>query len=232
MDMQQFVPPMAFGYDTLPTDKVATLREQAATIRMLVKTTTASIIEIGRHLVAVQDSLEHGQFTHWVEIECGFTVRTAQNYIRVATLAGKSETVSLLPPTTAYKLASKSAAPEVVKEVLARAESGTIISDSGVKEMLAEAAHQRRQAAREEQEALKRSKSKRKRERLAIEKRQHEEQAQKQAAADKAAAQSIISRIGADGAAFLLDVLAAHAWWDVEGHLRNELGNTASEDAA
>jgi hypothetical protein len=43
-----------------------------------------SIVWIGRDLLAVKQMLEHGQFVHWVAKECGFSIRTAQNYMRVA----------------------------------------------------------------------------------------------------------------------------------------------------
>src|SRR5262249_5202495 len=92
-----------------------------------------AVIEIGRELISIKGQLEHGQFTEWVEIECGFSLRSAENYMRAAAFAvGKSETVSLLRPATAYRLAAKSAPPEVVSAVIRSIEAGHIPTDGEI----------------------------------------------------------------------------------------------------
>jgi hypothetical protein len=74
-----------------------------------------------------------------VKTECGFTTRAARNYMRAAEFAeGKSETISDLPPATLYLLASKSTPPAVATEIIARVESGEIVSDETVKSALTE----------------------------------------------------------------------------------------------
>jgi hypothetical protein len=58
------------------------LDELAEQVRDHCRSTTASIIAIGRALVQAKDRVEHGQFKQWVTSQCGFTIRTAQNYMR------------------------------------------------------------------------------------------------------------------------------------------------------
>ena len=101
---------------------------------------TSAIIDIGRRLIAAKQALPHGRFSAWVETECGFTHRTAQNYMRVAEFAdGKSESVSLLTPSAIYALASKKAPPAVVHRVLQLLESNQVPTECDVLRMLAEA---------------------------------------------------------------------------------------------
>lgn len=105
-----------FTYDAAPAVSAAVLRAEAIRIRKMVNSTTEAIIEIGRALLGAKQSLEHGQFGEWVQTECGFGLRTAENYIRVSRFAeGKTKCVSLLNPTTAYRLAAKSAPPAIVQ---------------------------------------------------------------------------------------------------------------------
>jgi hypothetical protein len=90
-----------FDYGSLSPEIADALREHTARIRHQVKATTTAIVWIGRDLLAVKQMLEHGQFVQWVEKECGFSIRTAQNYMRVAEFfEGKSATVALLSPAT------------------------------------------------------------------------------------------------------------------------------------
>src|SRR4051812_15928346 len=82
-------------------------------------------IEVGRDLTAIKERLEHGQFTAWVEAEFDLDLRTAENYMNAFLRFGdKSETVSLLPQRTIYKLAAKSTPASVREEVVSRLEAG------------------------------------------------------------------------------------------------------------
>jgi Protein of unknown function (DUF3102) len=135
-----------FDYGCLAPVDAATLRQQALRLRGLVTKTTADMIEIGRDLMLIKDRLDHGQFTSWVEVEIGISIRTAQGYMRFAMLAeGKSETVALLPPSTARMLASKSAPPEIVEQVITQAAAGNIVPDRVVKDLISEKHAERRQ---------------------------------------------------------------------------------------
>jgi hypothetical protein len=124
------------------------LRHQTARIRERVKTTTKAIIEIGRDLIAVRQTLGHGQFILWVEAECGFVMRSAQKYMQVAKFVDdKCESGAHLAPATLYLVSAKNAPPEIVNEVTARAVNGTMISDADVVRMFKEFNHLKRQTA-------------------------------------------------------------------------------------
>lgn len=79
----------SFQYEALPAETAKELRKTAKSIRNQVRATSTAILTIGRALVSVKEQLEHGQFVQWVQIECGFTIRSAQNYMSVATFAAK-----------------------------------------------------------------------------------------------------------------------------------------------
>jgi hypothetical protein len=139
-----------FDYTTVSADTAASLRAQAERIRSCIKRTTAAIIEIGRDLRRVKDDLGHGQFTAWVEAEVGIAARTAQRWMLVAELADKNDTVSLLPPTIAYKIAPKTTSPDIVSTILAKAAAGETVPDSVVKKMIADDQWRRRQERADE----------------------------------------------------------------------------------
>jgi Protein of unknown function (DUF3102) len=97
-----------FDYSSLDQELANSLRTTARQIRAQVTGLITGIIKTGRMLLDAKAKLEHGQFTDWVENEIGCSVRTAENYMRAATLANecKDETISHLPPTTIYRLAA------------------------------------------------------------------------------------------------------------------------------
>src|SRR5262245_58142290 len=168
----------AFDYGALAPDVAAEIRRQANQIKSKITKTTQDLIVIGRDLEAVKERPDHGQFTTWVESELGIVVRTAQLYMAVARLAkDKGESISLLPSPTVHRLAAKSTPPEVVAEVVARANSGEIVPDAVVKGMVSEAKCQRREAERQEREKVRSSeesnRTREKRERW----KEHEEEA-------------------------------------------------------
>ena len=182
--------PAAFDYKLLAEPIATELQSRAARIRGLVKSTTAGLIEIGRDLLAAKDRLDHGQFTDWVFAECRFSVRTARNYMALAKFAeGKTATVALLPPATAYRLAAKSAPPELVNAVIERTESGTLVSDQEVVAALDDLRHQRREAERKAQT----SRSRRHRK---LSSQSWEEEHRLQREDEKARAKLIIDAIG------------------------------------
>jgi hypothetical protein len=132
------VPPgSGFDYSQLPAEAQAVAAMAAEKIRAHQQRTVAEIIDIGAELVAVKKALGHGHFGAWLQSEFGWTVRTAQNYMRAAeTFGTKCETVSHLPPKMIYALSAPSA--ETLRgEVLAKLENGERPDLDGVREKLA-----------------------------------------------------------------------------------------------
>ncbi|MBR1149056.1 DUF3102 domain-containing protein [Bradyrhizobium sp. JYMT SZCCT0428] len=135
----------SFDYDGVPAVKAAALRAEAGRIRKLLKATVPTIIEVGRSLIEVKAQLDHGKFG----AECGFSLSSAENYMRVAERFGdKIATVANLSPTTVYRLAKKSTPPSIVEAALQRAAKGDVISDDCVAVALDKAKFERQQAAK------------------------------------------------------------------------------------
>jgi hypothetical protein len=117
----------------------------------------ADSIAIGRDLITVKDRLAHGEFESWIERELGVGIRAAQYYMSVAKFTeGKGEHVALLPPATLRMLAAKSAPPEIVEQVIARAASGDILPDDTVAAMIRTDRIEKKWQADQETEAAKR----------------------------------------------------------------------------
>lgn len=127
-------------YGDLPSDQRKALEQLAAKIRNRAKTTTNAILEIGAALIEAKRQVAHGVFAKWVAVDCGFSMRTAQNYMRAARfLADKGETVALLAPATIYRLSAKNTAPEIVASVLKRVETGLVPTECEVAALFAKA---------------------------------------------------------------------------------------------
>jgi Protein of unknown function (DUF3102) len=143
------VTPSTFDYSAIDADLAANLRRQATRIRTRIGKATQDLIDIGRDLLAAKKHLiDHGDFVKWVETEVGIARRTAQAYMAIAKLADdKGAVIALLPPTTVHRLASKSAPPEVVSKVVAKAQSGDVLPDRMVSAMILEAKVKRKVTA-------------------------------------------------------------------------------------
>lgn len=200
-------PPMAaelvqpFDYSVLAPDQATKAREAATFISERRQATTRAILDIGAKLIEVKASLGHGHFLSWLDAECGWSERAAQNYMQAAkSLGTKSATVADLPVTTVYELAK---APEPVRErVLERMETGRLPVEK-VRILLSEEKDAERRAeadARKTPEQRKRDK-----ERAAWEKAEHqkrmakieEAQARREAAGNRVAVM-IMEKFGDD----------------------------------
>jgi hypothetical protein len=210
-----------FDYGMVAPEVATNLRNQAVRIRATMKATTSAIIALGRDLLAVKQHLNHGQICIWVEAECGFSVRSAQRYMRVANFAyGKNDTVSLLPLTVVEKLTARSVPTAVATAVISHVESGEIVSDDIIKSMLVEHGFERRQAKKREEQNRRRSKNERNR-RDAAERARQEQRCQEERAS-RLVAVDFLNRFGPDCARFVLGI-AEWQWGDIRRHLRDLL---------
>jgi hypothetical protein len=122
----------------VPPKNAQIARAARAVIRTLSKQTTLAAIEIGRQLRTVKKILRHGLFEKWVQYDCHFSIKTAQNYMRLARFADKNESIALLPLGTAYRLTGKRVSPSLIDEVIRRAVRGERISEKCFEEMYRE----------------------------------------------------------------------------------------------
>lgn len=126
--------PIAFDYQEMDA---ATADEAQAIVYRFRSRQRTYIMDTGRDLIAMKERLEHGLFTKWVEGALGMTARSAQNYMQAASVLGdKSETVSLLPPTTLYKLAAPSTPAPLRDEIVRRLEAGEALTSKAIEGQL------------------------------------------------------------------------------------------------
>jgi len=120
----------------LPADLI----EHASAIRSLGKRVVADVIEIGRRLSDAKRICGHGNWLPWLEREFGWDERTAQRFISVYELAGKSDNLSdlNLPVSSLYLLAAPSTPEQVRDEIIERASSGEILPVAEVKRVVRE----------------------------------------------------------------------------------------------
>jgi hypothetical protein len=221
------VTPVAFDYSVIDADLASNLRRQATRIRTRIGKATQDLIDIGRDLLAAKKHLiDHGDFIKWVEAEVGIARRTAQAYMAVAKLADdRGAAVALLPPTTVHRLASKSAPPEVVSEVVAKAQSGDVLPDRTVSEMILEAKFQRKKTAHHEGNGHQSRQSKIDSE-VKEQSRQRIERARpNQDKKTSEAAETLLKALGTDGVGLVVKMFSEEEWpWDLISALRRRIG--------
>jgi hypothetical protein len=226
------VTPVAFDYSVIDADLASNLRRQATRIRTRIGKATQDLIDIGRDLLAAKKHLiGHGDFIKWVEAEVGIARRTAQAYMAIAKLADdKGAAIALLPPTTVHRLASKSAPPEVVSEVVAKAQSGDVLPDRMVSEMILEAKFQRKKTARHEGNGLPQSKQSRIAGEAGEQFRQKIEQPRpNQEKKTSDAAEMLLKALGIEGVGLVVKMFSEEEWpWDLIAALRRRIGVDAA----
>ncbi|MET4476472.1 DUF3102 domain-containing protein [Bradyrhizobium sp. F1.13.3] len=118
----------------LPTEDL--LQELAEEIRDRSRSTTAAVIAIGVALARGKERIKHGGFAKWAAEQCGFTARTAQNYMLAAALAAKYEIVSLLTPAALYRLAAPKTSEGVVNAVVRMLSNGNVPTEPEIVELI------------------------------------------------------------------------------------------------
>ncbi len=153
------------------------MEEIADRIRARIRRTVEDIIETGRDLATVKDSMGFGEFTKWLDREFSMTDRTARNYMRAAAWAeGKTEIISDLSPTTLYLLAAPSTPKEIQAEVVSDLRSGMPVEVQRLKHRIADAKLKQRETAQAKRRNQQRSKAAIQRREREREKRETEHQ--------------------------------------------------------
>lgn len=103
----------SFDYAGLPPAVAKEAEAAAKRIRARLKVHT---LETGKELLAIKKALGHGKFGKWLEFHFGWKERTAQNYMNSAIAFDSTpQVIDALPPSTVYKLASKST-PDAIRQ--------------------------------------------------------------------------------------------------------------------
>jgi CheY-like chemotaxis protein len=115
-----------FNYEQLDSKTQSFVLQKTELIKKLLKRTAQDIIDIGKYLTEVKQSLQHGQFYPWLDAEFNWTPRTATRFMR-AYNKFKSEDLSdliSLPVSVIYELSTGDVSDETVQETLKLARAG------------------------------------------------------------------------------------------------------------
>jgi chromatin segregation and condensation protein Rec8/ScpA/Scc1 (kleisin family) len=132
--------------------------------------------------------------------------------------------IALLPPTTAHRLAAKSAPPEIVSKVVAKALTGEVLPDRAVAEMLLAAKSQKERTQLPEVNGFPRFKHYRKycepqeaQQGTGLARQNREKKTSE-------AAETLLKSLGADGVALVIKVFAEEEWpWGLLSELRKKI---------
>lgn len=83
---------------------VSEIDKITAEILIYKQQTAQNIIEIGKRLIKVKESLPHGEWGKWLEEKVDFTDRTARRFMKVATEFGNRTTLSDLSSSKLFAL--------------------------------------------------------------------------------------------------------------------------------
>ena len=124
-----------------PIDIDARLKSLARQIAGSKKKLVANVLEIGRALTDAQDLLaDHagGAFGKWVKQNCGFSKRTAYNYMSAHLVFGGCAIIAQrrFEPSTMYLLANDSTPSGAVTEAIQIAESGETVTSKTAKKLI------------------------------------------------------------------------------------------------
>jgi hypothetical protein len=71
----------SFNYQELDEQTELFVREKTQQLKTLIKRTTQDILDIGKYLSEIKQTLEHGQFTAWVKAELDFSYESAWRFM-------------------------------------------------------------------------------------------------------------------------------------------------------
>ena len=205
-------------YSTLDPALAEEARVVAARIKDRIQT---SIVDVGNDLLVMKEKLGHGRFGQWIDAEFVNSVRYAEDCMNAARCAAKYAITTYMPPTILVALASPSADPDVVKEVLDDVKAGKGPTTADVKERLSKAreAQRKADAARKKspEQLLKEQKSEARRQ-ASLEKLDREQKAIEASQVEAAGkiARLLVAGLGAGGMRELFTQMRRVAFYQVE----------------
>ena len=129
-----------FDYGALTSDVAA---EAQASAEKICSSRRTHIVEVGQELAKIKAKMGHGHFGDRIDRALNLSPATVRNYMAAAReFAGKTLTVSVLPPATIYRLA---AAPAPIRHgIVERIEAGEYVDREEVEQTI----YQHREDAR------------------------------------------------------------------------------------
>jgi CheY-like chemotaxis protein len=128
----------SFDYGQLDSKTQSFILEKTELIKKLLKRTVQDIIDIGKYLTEVKQSLPHGQFYPWLKSEFPWGNKTAASFMKVYHRF-KSVNISdlnVVAPSVLYLLASDNVSDDSIRETIRLAKSGTNITARNVRSIL------------------------------------------------------------------------------------------------
>ena len=126
----------AFDYSLVPEESRDLIKTKTAETKILVRQTAQGIIEIGKNLIEVKQSIGHGNWLPWLEAEFGWSQRTAYNFMGVADKFKFATVANLdIAPKALYLLAQNSTPDEVRETAVTMAEAGIPVTAKVSKEL-------------------------------------------------------------------------------------------------
>ena len=134
MSNSHVAPARAYGKRT------QALAKHAEEIRRLGRHAAQEIIEIGGHLIEAKKLAGHGSWGAWLEMEFGWSERSAQNFIRVAEMAKSANVADLnVDVSSLYLLAAPKTPAAAIEAVAKRSDAGEKLSLADIKDVIAKA---------------------------------------------------------------------------------------------
>lgn len=116
------------------------LQEIAERIKSLRKRATEHSIEIGRELVRVKTRLPHGEFVKWVEAQCEFKIRMAQDLMKLARDAAENPDLSAIMTPSTLRIYLSNRSTSAVRDLVSeRAADGRRVSRIELRSAIAKA---------------------------------------------------------------------------------------------
>jgi hypothetical protein len=133
-----------FDYSALAPYLAEDMRNRAGRIHNIQQ---ASVLELGRELIAAKELVDHGFFRNWVKTACQMGIRNAERAMQAALFVEKNDKLSYLPPDGLLTLASRSAPEAVVNEIIGEISAGERPSAAQIKRRISQAKQAKKRAS-------------------------------------------------------------------------------------
>jgi hypothetical protein len=138
--MSKAIVAVGFDYGELSKDSKGRLLYLAGQIRKQTKSHIENVLALGELIQQAHAELSgggrDGEFGPWVEAECGFSRKTAYNYLHAYERFNKCESLSHFSAEAVYALAAPDVPDKAIKEAVRLADKGERVNASKAKEIL------------------------------------------------------------------------------------------------
>lgn len=133
------------------TKEIVALDQLAVEIRFYSQQTAQNILEVGTRLIAAKKQVESGQWEEWLKGQVGYTIRTAQRFMKCAERFNNASMSSLLTPSQMFELLSLPA-DETETFIEQKKAEGNPVEDMTVKALRQEVKEYKDKLAAQEKE--------------------------------------------------------------------------------